>query len=93
VKRQVAYTGAFERNLKRFVKRNPSLVGPIKTLVANMGEDVFELSLKTHKLQGRLAGSFSCSGGFDLRIVFRMVKVDGIEVIQLVNVGTHEDVY
>lgn len=49
--------------------------------------------LKTHKCKGKLASSWSCSAGYDLRIIFQFVKHKGQDAILLECVGTHDDVY
>jgi len=48
--------------------------------------------LKTHKLKGELAGSWACSAGYDLRIVFEFVQHEGNEAILLQTIGTHDEV-
>ncbi|WP_442888533.1 type II toxin-antitoxin system RelE/ParE family toxin [Congregicoccus parvus] len=55
--------------------------------------DVFDPKLKTHKLQGKLAGSWASSGGYDLRVVFSFVKHAGSEAILLESIGSHDEVY
>jgi len=49
--------------------------------------------LQTHKLTGKLKGSWACSASYDLRIVFKFVEHEGREAILLESVGTHEEVY
>ena len=34
----------------------------------------FAPQLETHKLKGKLSGTWACSAGYDLRIVFDFVK-------------------
>jgi mRNA-degrading endonuclease YafQ of YafQ-DinJ toxin-antitoxin module len=58
-----------------------------------LAEDAFHPQLKTHKLKGKLAGSWACSAGYDLRIIFQFVKHHGAEAILLEAIGTHEEVY
>jgi mRNA-degrading endonuclease YafQ of YafQ-DinJ toxin-antitoxin module len=58
-----------------------------------LASDAFHPQLKTHKLKGKLAGSWACSAGYDLRIVFQFVKHRGQEAILLEAVGTHDEVY
>ncbi len=50
-------------------------------------------SLRTHKLKGKYAGCLSCSAGYDLRIVFRIIDHHDDEAIVLLAFGTHDDVY
>jgi len=58
-----------------------------------LAEDAFDPHLKTHKLKSELAGSFACSAGYDLRIVFKFVQHEGAEAILLQTIGTHDEVY
>ena len=55
--------------------------------------DAFQAALKTHKLKGELAGSWACSAGYDLRLIFEFVQHEGAEAILLQNIGTHDEVY
>ena len=51
--------------------------------------------LETHKLKGILAGSWACSAGYDLRIIFDFVKEEEQpeDAILLIDIGTHDEVY
>jgi mRNA-degrading endonuclease YafQ of YafQ-DinJ toxin-antitoxin module len=44
-------------------------------------------------LKGKLAKSWACSAGYDLRIVFQFVTHGSQEAILLEAVGTHDEVY
>lgn len=81
------------RAARRLVKKNPEMASVLQAALASLAEDAFDLSLKTHKLKGELAGSWASSGGYDLRIVFEFVQHEGAEAIQLQSVGTHDEVY
>ena len=35
----------------------------------------------------------SCSGGYDLRIIFKFVEHEGVQAILLETIGTHDEVY
>lgn len=56
-------------------------------------KDAFNPQLKTHKLKGKYKGSWACSAGYDLRIIFKFVKHKKTDAILLETVGTHEEVY
>lgn len=60
-----------------------------------MEVDVFVLSLGTHKLSGKLDGFQACSCGYDCRIVFSIERDTEMnsEVIVLLDIGTHDEVY
>ena len=61
--------------------------------LALLEEDAFQPRLKTHKLKGDLQGSWACSFGHDLRIVFEFVTHEDNEAILLQSLGTHDEVY
>jgi mRNA interferase YafQ len=60
-----------------------------------MSEDLDHPRLKTHHLSGQLAGLHACSVAYDCRIVFSKQKQSktGIEVLLLINIGSHQEVY
>ena len=58
-----------------------------------LAEDAFHPQLRSHKLKGEFAGSWACSVGYDLRIVFQFVQHEDSEALLLVTVGTHDEVY
>jgi mRNA-degrading endonuclease YafQ of YafQ-DinJ toxin-antitoxin module len=51
--------------------------------------------LETHKLKGKLFGSWACSASYDLRIVFDFVKSEQHQAddIFLIAIGTRDEVY
>jgi len=65
----------------------------LRIALDELADDAFQTSLRTHKLKGELAGSWACSAGYDLRIVFEFVEREGSEAILLHSVGTHDEVY
>ena len=74
-------------------KKYPDAVEDIRVALELLAEDAFHPQLRTHKLKGKLKGSWSCSARYDLGIVFRFVQYEGTEAILLETVGTHEEVY
>jgi mRNA-degrading endonuclease YafQ of YafQ-DinJ toxin-antitoxin module len=61
--------------------------------LALLATDCFHPHLKTHKLKAGLEGSWACSAGNDLRIVYKFVEYQGAEAILLLTIGTREEVY
>lgn len=57
--------------------------------------ETFAIQLETHKLKGKLSGSWACSVGYDLRIIFDFIKNEKQQAddIFLIGIGTHEEVY
>ena len=93
MKRQLLYSNAFVRAARRAAKKHPQAAQDIQETLEQLGENAFHRSLRTHKLKGKLANSWACSAGFDLRIVFAFVQFEGEAAILLETIGTHEDVY
>jgi mRNA-degrading endonuclease YafQ of YafQ-DinJ toxin-antitoxin module len=93
VRRTLLQTAAFVRAARRQARRRPQALAAIRETLGLLEEDAFDPRLRTHKLKGDLAGSWSCSAGYDLRIVFDLVQHAGVEAILLLSVGTHDEVY
>jgi mRNA interferase YafQ len=93
--RSLVLTAKFDRAFRKFVKRNAPLRRQIETILREMETDVFGPSLGTHKLGGKLDGLQSCSCGYDCRIIFSIEQdnTTNSEVIVLLNIGTHDEVY
>lgn len=73
------------------MKKNP--VSHLLAALELLEADPSNPRLKVHKLHGPLQGSWACTAGPDLRIVFRYVQHEGSEAILLETVGTHDEVY
>lgn len=93
MKRQFISTPTFARAAKRFLKKHPDRVESLHATLTMMETDVFHPKLRSHKLKGDFEGRWACSGGYDVRIIFSLGQVDGVEVIQLLTLGSHDEVY
>ena len=91
--RKLIHSAGFVRAARRFVKRQPHMLNEIRDTLLLMERDAFDPKLRTHKLKGDLAGTWSCNAGYDLRIVFEFVEQEGSQAILLLSVGTHDEVY
>ena len=93
--RELVLTPRFERAFRRLVRKNPSLQRTIERALLRMATDLGDPRLKTHHLSGQLAGLHGCSVLYDCRIVFAKQKhpKTGTEVLLLINIGSHEEVY
>jgi mRNA interferase YafQ len=93
--RKLITTPKFNRSLRKFTKRNSELRERVQKTLEQMTEDVFAANLDTHKLSGSLDGINACSCGYDCRVLFsidRDPETDS-ELIILLDVGNHDDVY
>jgi len=93
VRRRLLRSSAFIRAARRIVKKNPQLGQDLSRALETLEQDAFRPSLRSHKLKGRLEGSWACSAGYDLRVLFRFVHHEESEAILLLTVGGHEEVY
>jgi addiction module RelE/StbE family toxin len=93
MKRALLPSKAFIRSAKRLTKRDPSIAVDLEAVLELLAEDAFHPSLRTHKLKGKLAKSWACSAGYDLRVVFQLVQHEGKEALLLEAAGTHDEVY
>ena len=91
--RELIRTPRFVRAFRRFLKRHSKLADDVETALELLRADAFDSRLKTHKLKGELEDHWACSAGYDVRILFEFVDVDGIEAILLFSIGTCDDVY
>ena len=72
--RTLVWSNTFIRTFKRVIKRQPDLRGDIEDTLRLLVKDPFVPQLETHKLKGKLSGSWACSVGYDLRIIFNFVR-------------------
>jgi mRNA interferase YafQ len=93
MRRLLLQSAAFVRAARRLVKKSPEASPILHATLESLAEDAFNAALKTHKLKGEMAGSWACSAGYDLRLVFEFVQHQGSEAILLQTVGTHDEVY
>ena len=81
--------------ISTFIRRSwqSALAQAIGSTLALLEADAFDPRLRTHKLKGKLDGSWACSAGYDLRIIFSFVQQEDAEAILLETLGTHDEVY
>jgi mRNA interferase YafQ len=93
--RKLIWSNAFTRSFKRWVRTRPDSHNDIVKTLKLLVEDPFAPQLETHKLKGKFSGSWACSAGYDLRILFDFVKVEkgSADDIFLLAIGTHDEVY
>ena len=93
MKRALLRSTSFVRAARKRIGKDVRLADDLRVALELLAADAFHPQLKTHKLRGDLEGSYSCSAGYDLRVIFRFVSHAGSEAILLESLGTHDDVY
>jgi len=93
--RTVIWSNTFTRSFKRSMRKRQDLDNDIAEALRLLVVNPFAPQLETHKLKGKLSGSWACSVGYDLRIVFDFVKAEkgSADDILLLAIGTHDEVY
>ncbi|MDI6756727.1 MAG: type II toxin-antitoxin system mRNA interferase toxin, RelE/StbE family [Endomicrobiia bacterium] len=93
--RTLVWSKTFVRAFRRVVKKRPTLKKDIEETLNLLVKDLFDPRLETHKLKGKLSGTWGCSIGYDLRIVFDFVKSEEHKEddIFLIDIGSHDEVY
>ena len=93
--RKLVLTSKFKRAYRKFTKHDPTLQKHIDAAIKLLESDIYAHKLGTHKLSGVLSGLWACSCGYDCRIIFAFeLDAESLEeVIVLLDIGTHEEVY
>ena len=86
-------TSAFVRAAGKYTRKNPKAAVDLESALVQLAEDPFQPALRSHQLKGKLKGSWACSAGYDLRIIFSFVKRGQSDAILLESIGTHDEVY
>jgi len=93
--KRLIWTPKFQKASKKLLNKNPELTEIFKQKIIQIEENPFNPILKTHKLRGNLKGFYSCSINYIYRIVFELT-IDlntKEEIIVLLNIGSHDEVY
>lgn len=93
--RTLIWSNTFIRAFRRLIRRSPESHQEIEVTLNLLVQDPFSPQLKTHKLKGKLQGSWACSVHQDLRVVFDFIKAEKGEKdeIFLIEIGSHDEVY
>ena len=91
--RRVEPTTRYLRAYARFVGRDRRRERCIEETIEALLKNPHEPHLKTHPLKGAMAGILSCTCGYDCRLLFRLRQDRDTEVIILLDIGTHDEVY
>ena len=72
--RTVTWSNAFARSFMRWMRNRPDMHKDIAEALDLLVVNPFAPQLETHKLKGKLSGSWACSAGYGLRVIFDLVK-------------------
>ncbi|MBW1716842.1 MAG: type II toxin-antitoxin system mRNA interferase toxin, RelE/StbE family [Deltaproteobacteria bacterium] len=93
--RTLIWSNTFLRAFKRLLKKQPERREEIQKTLRLLLDNPLNPKLETHKLKGKLSGTWACSAGYDLRILFDFVreKDKKEDDIFLIEIGAHDEVY
>lgn len=93
--RTLIWSKTFTRSIKDLKRRHPQLLQELHETLNILVADPFDPRLKTHKLKGKLGGVYSCSVGYQHRLIFKLIdeKETYKNAIFLITIGTHDEVY
>ncbi|HEY9851108.1 MAG TPA: type II toxin-antitoxin system mRNA interferase toxin, RelE/StbE family [Leptolyngbyaceae cyanobacterium] len=91
----LVWDNSFRRAFKRLIRKHPQLQDKIFEVLELLETDPFAPSLKSHKLRGNLEGLWACWVEYDCRIIFSLAtdEESGEELILLIDIGSHDEVY
>lgn len=78
---------------KSFLKLLPKLQHKIRDTVVVFMDNPFDQNLRNHALKWKRLGFRSVDVNWDLRIVFRELSSGKYELVELVEVGSHSQLY
>jgi addiction module RelE/StbE family toxin len=92
---KLAWGTSFRRAFKRYTRNNLARRNRILQILDELARDPFHPGLRTHKLSGQLRGLWACTVEYDCRIVFTFEPDPdtGEDLIVLIDLGTHDEVY
>ncbi|MCG6134212.1 MAG: type II toxin-antitoxin system mRNA interferase toxin, RelE/StbE family [Nostoc sp. LLA-1] len=93
--RVLVWDSSFKRAFKRVVRKNPRLEEKIFEILELLVAEPFAPTLKSHKLRGNLEGMWACWVEYDCRIIyaFQPNPDEDEDMIVLIDLGTHDEVY
>jgi mRNA interferase YafQ len=94
MKKRIVASKRFEKSYRKHIKKYPNTESYIRESIKMLSLGNYSEQLSVHKLSGNLKGLYAFSCGYDCRIIFSYEELDsGEEIILLVEIGKHDEVY
>jgi len=88
---EIRFAEGYEKRAIKFLKKHKDLYEKYKKTIELLQNDPYHPSLRLHRLQGRMNAFSSVSINMKYRIVIDFIIVE--EIIILIDIGSHDDVY
>ncbi|MBI5675182.1 MAG: type II toxin-antitoxin system mRNA interferase toxin, RelE/StbE family [Nitrospirae bacterium] len=89
MKREFNFAPSFLKKAGKLLQKNPSLDPEYEVTLSRLLKNPFDPELHSHPLSGDLKDRYACSVTYKIRIVFRLHD----NIIHLLNIGSHDEVY
>lgn len=83
----------FKRKISKLISSNSQLQDKLFEVYKMFENDIANPKLKMHKLKGELEDCWSCSLTYGIRIIFTFTTYKNEKIIELLTVGSHDEVY
>ena len=87
---EAVWDQGFKRSYRKRIHKHAHLKRQFREKMALFLKEPFDSQLRTHKLSGKLKGTWAFSINDDYRVLFEFIDDDKA---LLIDFGTHDDVY
>lgn len=88
---EIRFTEGYEKRAIKFLKKHKDIYPQYEKTIELLEHNPHHPSLRLHKLQGKMSKFSSVSINMKYRVIIDFIIVD--DVIVLVDIGSHDDVY
>jgi len=88
---EICFADGYEKKAVKFFKKHKEIYPQYKKTIEILSRNPYHPSLRLHKLQGKLSAYHSISINMKYRVVIDFIIQN--DVIILVDIGSHDDVY
>ena len=88
---EIRFAEGYEKKAIKFFKKHKDLYPQYKKTIEILSQNPYHPSLRLHKLQGKLSDFHSISINMKYRIVLDLIIKN--DVVILIDIGSHNDVY
>ncbi|AHJ14053.1 type II toxin-antitoxin system RelE/ParE family toxin [Sulfurospirillum multivorans] len=88
---EIRLSESYKKRLRKFIQSHKDMAVRYEKTLRILQENPYHPSLRLHKLKGNLSEYYSISINIEYRIIMDFMIVD--EVIILLDIGAHDEVY
>ena len=88
---EIKFADGYEKRAIKFLKKHKDIYPQYEKTIELLQHNPQHPSLRLHKLQGKMTSFSSVSINMKYRVIIDFIIVD--EVIILIDIGSHDDVY